>query len=97
MLRPGAARKFSDYANQVYIPYILSQLQHFNRLYVVWDDYHKTETRSKRGKGVRRHVEPCIAIPGIWQEFLRIDGNKTELFSDLAICVSALNADVASR
>ena len=25
MLRPGAARKFSDYANQVFIPYILSQ------------------------------------------------------------------------
>ena len=58
----------------------------------MWDDYHKTETRSKRGKGVRRRVEPCHAIPGNWQEFLRIDDNKTELFSYLAICVSALDA-----
>ena len=89
MLRPGAARKFSDYANQVFIPYILSQ--HVNRVDVVWDDYHKAETRSKRGKGVRRRVEPCNAIPRNWQEFLRIDDNKTKLFSYLAICVSALD------
>ena len=34
MLRPDAARKFSDYANQVLI---LSQLQHVNRMDVVWD------------------------------------------------------------
>ena len=34
MLRPGAARKFSDYANQVFI---LLQLQHVNRMDVVWD------------------------------------------------------------
>ena len=34
-LRPGAARKFSDYANQVFI---LSQLQHVNRVDVVWDE-----------------------------------------------------------
>lgn len=93
MLRPGAARKFSDYANQVFIPYILSQLQYVNRVDVVWDEYLpdslKAETRSKRGEGVRRRVEPCNAIPGNWQEFLRIDDNKTELFSYLAICVSA--------
>ena len=72
MLRPGAARKFSDYANQVFIPYILSQLQHVNRVDVKWDEYLpdslKAETR-KRGKGARRCVEP---IPGNWQEFLRI-------------------------
>jgi len=37
------------------------------------------DTRSKRGKGVKR-VEPSSAIPQNWQEFLRIDDNKTELF-----------------
>ena len=46
MLRPGAARKFSDYVNQVFI---LSQLQHVNRVDVVWDEYLpdslKAETR----------------------------------------------------
>ena len=89
----GAARKFSDYANQVFIPYILSQLQHVNRVDVVADEYLpdslKAETRSKRGKGVRRRVGACNAIPGIWQ-----DDNKAELFSYvyLAICVSALDA-----
>ena len=68
MLQPGAARKFSDYANQVFIPYILSQLQHVNRVDVVWDEYLpdslKTETRSKRGNGVSQCVWPCNAIPG---------------------------------
>ena len=83
VLQHGAARKFSDYANQVFIPYILSQLQHVNRVDVVWDL--KDETRSKGGNGVRRRVEPCNDIPGNWQEFLRIDDNKAELFSYLYV------------
>ena len=95
MLRPGAAKKFSDYAKQVFTPYIMSQLQHVSRLDVVWDEYFpeslKAETRSKRGKGVRRCVEPHNAITGNWQEFLRIDDNKVELFSFLATCVTALD------
>ena len=45
-----------------------------------WDEYHpeslKAETRSKRGKGVRRRAAPSTAIPGKWKEFLRIDENK---------------------
>jgi hypothetical protein len=95
MLRPGASKMFSDYAKQVFIPHIMSQLQHVCRLDVVWDEYFpeslKAETRSKRGKGVRRRVEPHNTIPGNWQEFLRIDENKVELFSFLATHVSALN------
>ena len=54
------------------------------RLDIVWDRYIadslKSETRSKRGKGIRRRVEPRSAVPGNWQKFLRIDDNKTELF-----------------
>ena len=73
----------------------MSQLQHVSRLDVVWDEYFpeslKAETRSKRGKGVRRRVELHNAIPGNWQEFLRIDDNKVELFSFLATCVTALD------
>ena len=60
MLRPGYAKTFSEYASQVFLPYIVSQTQHASRVNVVWDEYHpeslKAETRSKRGKGVRRHV-----------------------------------------
>ena len=40
---------------------------------VVWDEYLpeslKAETRSKRGKEVRRRVEPSTAIPGNWKTF----------------------------
>ncbi len=88
MLRPGTAKTFQDYATDVFVPYIKSQLQHVTRLDIVWDVYLpeslKADTRSKRGKGVRRRVESSSAIPGNWQEFLRIDENKTELFSFLA-------------
>ena len=41
-------------------------------------------TRSKRGKGVRRRVDPETRLPTNWQAFLRIDSNKAELFSYLA-------------
>ena len=39
MLRPGFANTFSDYAIEVFLSYITSQLQHVNRLDVVWDEY----------------------------------------------------------
>ena len=57
MLRPGAARKFSDYANQVFIPYILSQQSYsMSTEWMSLDEYFpdslKAETRSKRGNGV---------------------------------------------
>jgi len=97
MLQPGAAKTFLDYAQQVFSPYILSQLQHVRRVDIVWDEYLseslKADTRSKRGKGVRRHIDPSIDIPGKWPEFLRIDDNKAELFSFLATSVTALDAD----
>lgn len=70
------------------MPYITSQLQHIDRLDIVWDLYMadslKADTRSKRGKGARRRVELSSAVPRNWQEFLRIDENKMELFSFLA-------------
>ena len=60
---------------------------------VVWDEYLpdslKAETRSKRGKEVRRRVEPSNAIPGNWKTFQCIDENKVELFSFLATTVVA--------
>jgi len=93
MLRPGYAKTFSEYASQVFLPYIVSQTQHASRVNVVWDKFHpeslKAETRSKRGKGVRRHVAPSTAIPGNWKEFLCIDEDKVELFSFLATTVVA--------
>ena len=36
MLKPGAAETFEQYAHQVFLPYILGQLQHASRLDLVW-------------------------------------------------------------
>ena len=67
MLPPRTAKTFQDYATDIFLPYISSQLQHATRLDIVWDEYvsHslKAGARSKRGKGVRRRVEPSSAVP----------------------------------
>ena len=97
MLRPGTANTFSDYEKEVFSPYIKHQLHHVCRLDIVWDQYFpdslKTETRAKRGKGVRRRVEPSSVIPGKWEEFLCIDANKVELFSFLATHLLSLDTE----
>ena len=58
MLRPGIAKTFQAYADDVFTPYVTSQLDHVDRLDIVWDRYMtdslKAESRGKRGKGVRR-------------------------------------------
>jgi hypothetical protein len=88
MLHPGAAKTFSEYASQIFLPYLSSQIQHCKRMDVIWDVYFenslKEDTRNTRGKGIRRRVEPSSVIPGDWQAFLRVSKNKTELFSFLA-------------
>ena len=89
MLKPsGACKTFSDYANQVYLPYIGKQLQGVQRLDIIWDRYIenslKAQTRNKRGNGVRRRVQADVRLPANWGEFLKVDSNKTELFLYLA-------------
>ena len=80
MLRPGSAKTFSDYASQVFLPYVASQLQQANRIGIIWDEYRpdglKAETRVKRGKGVQRRVEASTPIPGNWQEFCALMKTK---------------------
>jgi len=53
----------------------------------------KTQTRNKRWKGIRRRVEGSTSLPQNWQQFLRIDANKTELFAFLAEHISSLQTD----
>ncbi len=88
MLKPGAAKTFQEYANQVFIPYISGQLQYISCLDLVWDSYRgdslKATARGNCGKGVRRRVIESAPIPGNWQNFLRVDLNKKELFSFLS-------------
>ena len=56
-----------------------------SRVDLVWDPYKddslKGTPRAKHGKGVSRRVVGKAAVPGNWQNFLRADSNKTELFS----------------
>ena len=88
MLKPAASKTFEDYAQQIFIPYMSTKLQTLSRLYLVWDTYRadslKGSTHAKRGQGVRRRVVAAAAIPGNWQNFLRVDSNKTELFRFLS-------------
>ncbi len=69
MLKPGTAKTFQEYANQVFIPYISGQLQYVSHLDLVWDSYRgdslKATARAKRGKGVRRRVIESAPVPGI--------------------------------
>jgi len=43
----------------------------------------KTQAREKRGKGIRKRVSASTHVPRNWQQFLREEGNKTELFAFL--------------
>ena len=51
---------------------------------LVFDVYRKNSLKVKRGKGYKTLVAPETKVPGNWNEFLRDDSNKTELFTFLA-------------
>ena len=69
MLQPGTTKTFHDYAIDVFLSYITSHLQHVTRFDIVWNKYVpeslKADTRSKKGKGVRRPVESSSTLPRI--------------------------------
>ena len=98
MLNPGTAKTFLEYAEQVFGPYVSGQLDNTMSVDIVWDVYQpdslKGALRQKRGKGVRRRVVPTAAIPKNWKDFLRVDENKTELFSFLSHKVAHIHRDV---
>ena len=67
MMKPAGAKTFDEYAQQVFIPYISSQLCSVSRVDLVWDTYKddslKGTARAKCGKGVRRRVVGKADIP----------------------------------
>jgi len=85
MLKPTDVKTFNKYAHNIFIPYLTRKLQSVTRLDLVWDRYLadslKRATRAKCGRGVRRRVVGAATIPRNWQNFLRVDSNKTELFA----------------
>ena len=88
MLSIGTATTFQEYADSIFVPYVVNQLHSAKRVDIVWDVYQKDSlkkaTREKRGSVLRRRVEDSSKIPGNWKSFLRVDENKTELFKFLA-------------
>ena len=95
MIKPGGQMTFFEYASNLFRPHIYSYLRHAERVDVVFDVYKpdslKSATRAKRGDGVRRRVVPHCNVPTNWQEFLRTDDNKTELFKYLAVTITDTN------
>ena len=87
------ATTFDDYANKVFVPHIIKQLESCRRVDVVWDTYMvssiKESTREKRGKGVRRKVAGETKMPGNWSDFLRDPNNKQEPFQFLSDKISS--------
>ena len=87
MLKPAAVKNYDEYAQEIFIPYLSTKLQTVSCLDQVWDSYIadslQGSARAKLGKGVRRHVV-AAAILGNWQNFLRVDSNKTDLFRFLS-------------
>ena len=73
-----------EYSEKVLLPYIKQSMENVQRLELVRDEYipnsFKASTRQKRGTGARRRVLPSAVVPQNWQEFLRLDNNKKELF-----------------
>ena len=88
MLKLVAVKTFEEYTSQIFVPYIMSQFQKALRVDLVWDRYIegslKSTARAKRGKGIRRRVDARALIPSNWQDFLRVEGNKTDLFKFLS-------------
>ena len=88
LLPPNTSRNFQEYADTVFIPYVLKQLDSAKRIDVVWDVYIpeslKATTRHKRGHGQRRRLTPTSPIPSNWASGLRNDRNKEDLFQFLA-------------
>ena len=91
-LPTAAAKTFTEYADDIFIPYLSKQLHATTRLDVVWDTYIpdslKESTRDKRGKGIRRKVSGLTKLPGNWMDFLHVPKNKEELFAFLTSRVS---------
>ena len=101
MIKPGTEKTFAEYSGQCFLPYIKSQLSHAKCLDVVWDEYIanslKATTRSKRGQAARRRIQANSQIPRNWQQFLRNDENKRELFQFLAQRVVSLQRGETSH
>ena len=79
-LPTNTANTFAEYANRIFIPFLLQQLQDAERIDCVWDRYLvssiKDSTREHRGSGTRTKVSAQTKLPKKWGDFLRDSRNK---------------------
>ena len=85
---PQCAKTFDDYAREDILPKVNAYGAKYERVDIAFDVYKKfslkSETRGKRGQGVRRRVRGTSKTPTNWRGFLRDENNKTELFHFIA-------------
>ena len=99
MTLPGDVKTFREYCSKLFVPKILQELRADGRrrVDVLFDRYLqtslKTETREKRGGGIRVSVRESTPICKNWRQFLRVDKNKEELFTMLAVELGNQNAN----
>lgn len=88
VVSPKAARTFQNYIDNVFMQYIMKQLQPVRRADIIWDVYQqdslKAATREKRGCGTRKRVTSSSQIPKNSKSFVCRNEKKTELFYFLA-------------
>jgi len=89
---------FEAYANDVILSYIKSQANKCSRVDIIFYVYLentfcslKSQTRKERRTGIRRKVVGSGMTPKSWNNFLRVNENKTELFSFLSERIASLN------
>lgn len=96
ILEQGMATKFKEYADFMFKPYILKQLEAVQRVDVVWDVYRedslKSTTRERQGTGTRRRVTSSKLLKNC-KSFLHVGDNKTELFLFLAKELQAIDIE----
>lgn len=94
-LRPSNGSTFEAYAMNEVLPKLQKYANGHKQLHIVFDVYRedslKSQTRQKRGTGVRRRVGGGTKTPTNWASFLRNDLNKTELFEFLAHKIASMD------
>ena len=92
MLKPLQKVTISEYASSFLEKHVHPYIDHAVRVDVVFDVYKvdslKAGIRLQRGHGFRQQVAPSGKVPRNWQQFLRNDQNKTQLFAFLAKAVT---------
>ena len=96
-LSPGVSRPFSDYATNVFLPFIKRTLASCRRLDLVWDVYRegslKNDARDIQGSGSRRRVAPENMVPKNWSDFLKNGINKIKVFQFLPSSILSIEVE----